>query len=525
MIGDRIDKIQDEGLYIRIIGRKAGKRIMKLSDLLLYDDILIQCHDNPDGDALASGYGVYFYLKKMGKSPRLCYAGRFSVRKSNLQLMVKELNIPVVHLSEEEVAVINNEKRPELLITVDCQYGEGNVTRIMAQHVAMIDHHQLGNSECTELTRILPGLGSCATLVYQMLMEEGIPINEDENLSTALYYGLLTDTNNFAELCHPMDRNLQDDANYRKSLIRMFRNANISLEEIEIAGDALLHYYFDEEDCYAIVEAKPCDPNILGMISDMILEVDVVKSCLVYSIQEFGTKLSVRSCVREVQASELAAYLTEGVGNGGGHLDKAGGFISKTGEEAVLLLSERMKSYFRNTEIIDVADYKADVAGWKKYCKLPLEVGYVRGVDIAEEKQEVVVRTLEGDQLIHIEKDTYIMIGITGEIYPISEEKFLTNYECIEKSYATDFAYEPELIDSRTGTRINLVKKAKCCVSIGKACIFAKCLEHRVKVFTSWDRDRYYLGKEGDYMAVREDDRSDVYIINGEIFRMTYCEV
>ena len=35
---------------------------MRLSDFLEYNDIAIQCHDNPDADALASGYGVYVYL-------------------------------------------------------------------------------------------------------------------------------------------------------------------------------------------------------------------------------------------------------------------------------------------------------------------------------------------------------------------------------------------------------------------------------------------------------------------------------
>ena len=30
---------------------------MKLRELLNYNRIVIQCHDNPDADAIASGYG------------------------------------------------------------------------------------------------------------------------------------------------------------------------------------------------------------------------------------------------------------------------------------------------------------------------------------------------------------------------------------------------------------------------------------------------------------------------------------
>ena len=48
---------------------------MQLNELLQFNDIVIQCHDNPDADALSSGYAVYWYLKKMGKDPKFIYRG------------------------------------------------------------------------------------------------------------------------------------------------------------------------------------------------------------------------------------------------------------------------------------------------------------------------------------------------------------------------------------------------------------------------------------------------------------------
>ena len=68
---------------------------MRLSELLEYDSIVVQCHDNPDADAIASGYGVYTYLKGQGKDARFIYGGRFPIQKSNLVLMVTELKIPI----------------------------------------------------------------------------------------------------------------------------------------------------------------------------------------------------------------------------------------------------------------------------------------------------------------------------------------------------------------------------------------------------------------------------------------------
>ena len=40
---------------------------MRLKELLDFDNIVIQCHDNPDADAIASGYGVLLYLQKYAK--------------------------------------------------------------------------------------------------------------------------------------------------------------------------------------------------------------------------------------------------------------------------------------------------------------------------------------------------------------------------------------------------------------------------------------------------------------------------
>ena len=49
----------------------------------------------------------------------------------------------------------------------------------------------------------------------------------------------------------------------------------------------------------------------------------------------------------------------------------------------------------------------------------------------------------------------------------------------------------------------------------------AKQLEHGVKVFTTWDEDNYMLGEKGAYLAVREDDAHDIYVIEETIFNET----
>lgn len=308
---------------------------MKLSKLLQYNQIIVQCHDNPDADAIASGFGVYTYLKMHGKKVRLLYGGRNVIRKSNLVMMIKELEIPI-----ENVRHTSGEEPAELLVTVDCQYGEGNVTLYPAQHVAVIDHHRVSKA-LPKMHEVQSNLGACSTLIWNMLKAEGIDPNENEKLVTALYYGLFTDTGNLEEIYHEKDMELRDNAKYHMGLLTKLRNANISIEELETAGAALLRCDYNEQYRFAVVKAGPCDPNVLGLISDMVLEVDSIDVCVVFAIQPNGVKLSIRSCDEKVKANELAAKLCRDIGSGGGHLVKAGGTLQMN------LLTKEYEAYCR----------------------------------------------------------------------------------------------------------------------------------------------------------------------------------
>ncbi len=311
---------------------------MRLRDLLNFNQIIVQCHDNPDADAIASGYAVYDYLKAHGKDVRLVYGGRNIIRKSNLVMMVKELEIPI-----ENVRHTSKEVPAELLVTVDCQYGEGNVTLYPAENIAVIDHHRV-SKKLPKLHEVQSSLGACSTLVWNMLQEEGLDPNANEKLATALYYGLYTDTGNLEEIYHENDMRLRDTAKYDTGLITKLRNANISIEELETAGAALLRCDYNEQYRFAVVKAGPCDPNVLGLISDMVLEVDAIDVCVVFSVLPNGVKLSVRSCEESIKANELATKICSGIGSGGGHHVKAGGTLQLD------LLTKEYEAYCRKID-------------------------------------------------------------------------------------------------------------------------------------------------------------------------------
>ena len=495
--------------------------LMKLRDLTKFNNIVIQCHDNPDADAIASGFGLYTYFNHLGKNVRFIYRGKNKIRKSNLRIMLHKLNIPIEYAPDFD-------ENPELLITVDCQYGQKNVTTSRAQNISIIDHHQK-TVTIPFLSEIRSNVGSASTVVWDLMRNEGEEfeklIAENIKLSTALYYGLYTDTGKLSEVSHPLDRDMLDSLSINRSVIMEMSNSNISLDELKITGKAILGYEYFEDRRYLIIKSEPCDPNILGVMSDFSLETAGVDTCLAFYENEEEIKFSVRSCSKEVHANELAAFLAEGIGGGGGHIFKAGGVIRPeklTDESADEVLRNRMSLYFESFDIIYASKYQIDLHEMSKYSKLPQEKGCVKLTDTFPENTLVSIRTLEGDVDVRVENDLYVVVGIEGEIYPIKEKKLLQSYKVTDKAYDKELEYPPHILNLSTGEKKGIMKYAKTIESSDTSNIYAKKLDRGVKVFTAWDQEKYYLGNVGDYIAVREDDLHDIYVIKNRLFDQLY---
>jgi phosphoglycolate phosphatase len=500
-----------------------------LKDILTYKRVVIQCHDNPDPDALASAYAIWYWCTENKQEAEIVYSGAFPVQKANLTLLINLLKMPLHYLeNKSEPQALGTD---DLLLTVDCQYGAGNVKHIPAVNVATLDHH-VEEGHAPQLSDIRPQLGSCSTLVWSHLLAAGFDVNTHGEIATALYYGLFTDTGGLSEISHPLDKDMRDGLNFNKTLIKLLVNTNLSESDLTIAGNALINRRIDNLTGWAVFEAEPCDPNILGFASDLALQVDTIKCCAVFCEISGGVKISVRSCSREVMANELASRLCEGVGSGGGHREKAGGFlraqsIAATGLSPRDFLCDRMQNYFNEYDLIDSENFAPTLSEFNLYRKLPLPVGYVRSTDVFPAGTEFIVRSLEGDEHAVAGSDLYIMIGIQQEAYPISKERFDASYSTPDQPYVPDAHLHENLQYFPTVKRghddpINLLPYALTCIPTGTTRIFAKKIDRHTKVFTPWTPESYMVGSVGDYLGFREDSPQDVYILNSVVFTRTY---
>lgn len=503
---------------------------MRLADLLPFDDIVIQCHDDPDADALACGFAAWRYFQAHGKQARFLYGGGRPIQKSNVTWMVARLGIPVDYVTALD-------HPPELLLYVDCQPGGRNVQPFPALRRAVIDHHPFDRegypgSDLLDAD-VRDDYGACATILWSLLCGEGYALERDQPLATALYYGLFMDTCKFQDLYHIADRHMRDalEPLYDLRALDELKTRNISLDELQAVGRALAGCR--REDQFTIARADPCDPNLLGIIADQMLETDGVDVCVAYCMLPAGAKISVRSCLQEARADDLARCLT----GGSGHERKAGGFLPNRelgcpggGPEeldgaAFRVLLARLRDYFQQQDILRAGEDDPGLSATPIFRKKPVEIGWLRAADAYPPGTRLKLRMLEGDRIEVVDDDLCLMVGIRHEVYPTTCQKLTQGNTLYQRPLPLSRRAAQEVDDAigvLNGEDFPVADRFRVCVPKGSR-IRARRLTRRTKVFPV-GVDECMLGEPGDFLVAQAEHPADLYIIKSDVFPLTYEE-
>lgn len=300
-----------------------------LKESMNKDCVYIQTHNYPDADTLCSAQLIKSILEKYNIKAKIVYYG--DIVKPNLVKMLELFNIKVHKIENSIIA--------ELLITVDCQYGEANVYSLHNENLIIIDHHMDCKTELntTRIKNVDNKFKACTTLIYNNIIKEFIKskaMSEQEisYIYSLVYYGLLTDTNNFTEALGKEDNKikyfLEQSELLMRSKIDYLVNENISIADLKVIANSFDNIVIIEDIKTIYVEVDVCDPNVLGVISDMLLSLADIDIVVAFMNTNTDYKISIRSDNPQVKANELVNYLTALIGSGGGHLKKAGGVIN-----------------------------------------------------------------------------------------------------------------------------------------------------------------------------------------------------
>lgn len=271
-------------------------------------------------------------------------------------------------------------------------------------------------------------------------------------------------------------------------------------------------------------------------------EADCDYLLLVWREQE-EERLLFFSKSRRVRALEFLDYLIAEFGLVKGDANAASGRISTAilkVQMAGVDLTDTMEyilkmtqSYFEDCDWIEVEAYAEqhfmEVKEMPQYVKKQIPWAYVKSTDVVAEGEAFTMKSLENESGLTVtaSADTYIMIGCRGEIYDIARKKFENTYETTEQAldvFEMMLDFLPAVETVPEGIYISLDEIARLCYPKKGKGIYACQLQKRTKVFPLNKNQEYFLGRPGDYMAIRPDDFRDIYIIQRDIFMQTYEE-
>ena len=292
-------------------------KLDELVSVLGGKNVVIQTHNFPDPDAIASAFGLQYLLKTRDIDTRIVYFGKFD--KVTFKLLTEHLGIEAINADGYE----GNEE--DYVINVDGQKFNANFTDLIGHEIACIDHHPwVTNYEYAFTDHRI--LGACSTIITDYFTENAIPI--PENVATALLYGIKVDTQNFTTGVTNHDIHafsILNDLADQKFILRLDKN-DLAIEDLRAYGAAIQNLYASDGLGFVHIPFD-CPDRLIAMVSSFILSLNCVDLSIVYADRNRGLKFSLRSEIQGFQSGDLIHMALAGIGDGGGHAMMAGGVI------------------------------------------------------------------------------------------------------------------------------------------------------------------------------------------------------
>lgn len=282
--------------------------------------VVVQAHDFPDHDAVATGFALSHLLRRRGFSVVLCYGG--GIQSESLRDAINALQVDIAALSEAPL------QPGSQLIVVDGFAGNSNMTGVDATLVGVVDHHPPPRPPDCPFADIRPGYGSCSTILYEYYRDEGVA--PEGAVATALLMGIMMDTAFMTRGVADVDLDAFDYL-FRhgdwQTAARLLKNS-LSLSDLAAFRQAIEACLVARD--FAFV-ALPGDyaPEVMALIADFFLGLREIHFVVVVSGDRDEHRLSVRSEDNQRPCDVIIHRAMHGIGAGGGHMHMGGGSIPR----------------------------------------------------------------------------------------------------------------------------------------------------------------------------------------------------
>jgi nanoRNase/pAp phosphatase (c-di-AMP/oligoRNAs hydrolase) len=303
--------------------KNTKKKPQKLLELLQPEKhVFIQTHDFPDHDAVATAFALKHLLEIHEIESRIIYKGngQKSLQQNSLNEMTKKLSIPLQ--SADEYALNEHNK----IVIVDGAKNNKNVTELIGDEIAIIDHHEVPEPDNVSFVDIRPQYGACSTILFSYYKD--LKLDIPRPIATALLIGLLVDTAQmtrgvsahdvaaYSELYRVADNFFVNDTLRNKIQLKDLEFYKRAMNSIKIQHEIAFCYF-----------PEGCNQTLLAIIGDFFLTLHEVSFVLLCARNGQVINFSLRSEKIQWNAGMIIQKMLKGIGFGGGHQDMAGGII------------------------------------------------------------------------------------------------------------------------------------------------------------------------------------------------------
>ena len=171
---------------------------LRLVSLLKNHTVFIQTHNFPDPDAISSAFALQQFLHHHGVDTSICYDGR--IDRLSAKKMLDTFGISMFSKME-----LSHMKESDYIVLVDSQKKNSNVTDLIGDEVACIDHHPTFFPYKYKYSDIRI-TGSCAAIIASYYHKTNTPISPE--CAAALSYGIKMDTADFTRGTTQLDTDM-----------------------------------------------------------------------------------------------------------------------------------------------------------------------------------------------------------------------------------------------------------------------------------------------------------------------------
>jgi len=332
----------------RIESKTHAKELLNIIQGAGEGGLAIVAHDNPDPDAISSSLALKEIAKTVGVEAEILHRGEIG----------HQSNRAFVNLLEIDARKIKGDEYKEYskIALIDAAAPGANNPLPEGTRIDIIIDHHLSNGKTIEADYIdiRTDVGATSTIMTKYIQELGITI--DKNLSTALLYGIRTDTQEFKRNTSSADLGaatfLYPQADHE--ILTSLETPPMSLETLDVLGEAIRNKRIKGSNLISNV-GFILDRDVIPQAADYLLNLEGISTVVVFGLGDDQIYLSGRSRDIRLNVGNVMSDAFGDIGSAGGHSTIAaaqvplGLFSGAKDKQTLLELSEEaiIKRFFR----------------------------------------------------------------------------------------------------------------------------------------------------------------------------------